>query len=139
MYVLFISLCLLFGFVFIVSALNIALPIPNKKVYNGIICNIDKDSQTATVEYDKKSEKCKAIFCFDNSFANTALSIGSQVHIGMEVSIMLAANDKIKFLFIPKSDNEKKKISWGLLLIGLLMIGYGLYKSILIITDFLVR
>ena len=131
--VLFVILSLLFGFIFIVSQYYTVLPAKNS--YHGVICDIDQDSQTVMVQYEKKGEKRKAAFCFGSLFSDSVLSVNFSGRIGLEVNIILDANEKIEFLTIPKSKKEKRKISWGILLIGLLMFGYGLYKGILIITS----
>jgi hypothetical protein len=119
-----------FGFVFIVSQLYPALFI--KKSYNGVICDIDRDSKKAVVRYEKRGEKCSADFRYGKFSSDSGFSIDFSAHIGMEVSIVLDANDHIQYVSIPKNKNVKKKISWGILSIGLLMFGYGLYKFILL-------
>ena len=134
MYFIFIILLLIVGLLFIVSALNIALPVSNN-MYSGVISNIDENSNVYTVEYDKKGEKRQATFCI-GSFQDSMFNVSFSGRIGTKVNFTVDNDNKIQTLVIPKEKNEKqekRKISWGVLIIGLFMFGYGLYNSVLII------
>jgi hypothetical protein len=133
---------LVFGFIFVVSQLfpdfRFKTPILGK-TFKGVICDIDKESQIITIEYEKYGRKHR--IRHDPRFSNSAIKIEFKWPIGTEVSFTLSEKDEISYLAIynkPESsfgtENRKHKISWGLLLLGVLMLGYGLYRTISFIT-----
>lgn len=104
----FAYLLILFGFIFIVSQLY-----PDSllsKSYDGVICEIDEDSKTIVVQYEKKGEKCKAAFCLGNFFSDSIFGDDFHYYIGMEVNIILNENNKIKLLIFRKVKMKKERL-----------------------------
>lgn len=125
-------LALLVGFLFICNSLNIPL---SRNIYKGVIRNVDEESQTVIIQYDKKGKKIEEEFCFgDYSIGLFGMKFNG--NIGTKINVMLDASGKIQCLLAPKDSNESKKISWPILAIGLILLGYGLYHGVFMIISF---
>lgn len=126
---------ILFMFLGIMFILSQFFPGPQIiKSYDGVICDIDQDSKTVVVQYEKNGEMCKAPYSFGN-FGDSVFSIEFHGYIGMEVRIILDENDNIKFFNISKNQNEKRKISWKIVRFGFFMLVLGLLDCILIVFN----
>lgn len=125
-------LAFLVGFLFICNSLNIPL---SRKIYKGVIRNVDEESQTVIIVYDKKGKKIEEEFCFgDYSIGLFGMKFNG--NIGTKINVMLDASGKIQCLLAPKDNNENKKKSWPTLAIGLILFGYGLYHGVFMIISF---
>lgn len=101
-------------------------PIRFKKVYPGTILSMNQQSGDIIVQYSTGKETLQKKL--NSEHARTVMSVlGMEPREGMEVNVSLDKDQEI-LLILPPDDKEKGKTQVGGVVVGLIMILYGVIK-----------